>query len=126
MDATSLPASQTEQGTVFMTLQQSPRNLSNPLKQVDRAASGEITPPIYGGPQRDAISSVVDNITSDLCGKIGELRKMLDTIEQQILQSAAKSKVSLHGHIASMVRLNDEILHMKDVVTELAEDTRDA
>lgn len=81
--------------------------------------SNEIRPPSYGGPQRDAINSVVDGIVGDLCGKIGELRKTLDTIEQQVLEGAAGAKKSLQDHILVCVRVNDEITHMQEVVEDI-------
>lgn len=79
----------------------------------------EVTPPTYGGPQRDAINSVVDGIIGDICGRIGDLRKTLDDIEHQVLQSAAKSKHALNEHVSVCVRINDEIRHMQEVVADL-------
>lgn len=81
-------------------------------------------PPSYGDQHRGAISSCVDALASDLCEKIGALRKALDQIEQHVLQSAAKSKGVLNDHVAVSVRINDEILHMQTVIAELAEDAR--
>lgn len=76
-------------------------------------------PPTYGGPQRDAINSVVDNIVSDICGKINDLRKTLDEIEQQVLEGAAGAKHALQDHISICVRVNDEFVHMQDVIAEI-------
>ena len=81
--------------------------------------ANEIKPPSYGGPQRDAINSVVDNIVHDICGKIADLRKVLDSIEQQVLEGAAGAKTTLHDHILVCVRVNDEITHMQEVVAEI-------
>jgi hypothetical protein len=82
----------------------------------------EIRPPAYGGPQRDAINSVVDGIVGDICNRIVDLRKMLDAIEQQVLESAAKSKAALNDHVGICVRINDEIRHMQTVIEELKAD----
>jgi hypothetical protein len=126
-----------------MALQQSARapagNLGNMLNDIDRVTEDdrrrqgehglrqqEVHPPSYGGPQRDAINSVVDGIVGDICSKIGDLRKTLDAIEQAVLQSAAKSKHTLNEHVSTCVRINDEVVHMREVVAELAEQAREA
>lgn len=115
-----------------MPAQHSPRNAANlgtMLDEIDRATAPvrqDVQPPSYGGPQRDAINSCVDNIVGDICGKIGELRKTLDEIEKAVLQSAAKSKHTLNEHVAVCVRINDEIVHMGSVIADLAEQSRDA
>lgn len=116
--------------------QQTPRqanNLTHLMEEIDRASGAtdygkpvvRETPPVYGGPQRDAISSVVDGIVGDICSKIADLRTTLDTIEQTVLQSAAKSKHALNEHIATCVRINDEVVHMRGVITDLAEQVRE-
>ena len=83
-------------------------------------ATKTMLPPEYGGPQRDAINSVLDGITQDVSRKIDDLRKQLDDIEQAVLQGAAKSKEALHNQIVVCIRINDEISHMKMVVEEIA------
>jgi hypothetical protein len=98
------------------------RRLVDDLDQQTRhtpVPAAEIKPPSYGGPQRDAINSVVDNVVGDICGKIGELRKTLDAIEQQVLESAAGAKTTLQDHISICVKVNDEITHMQEVVEEI-------
>jgi hypothetical protein len=102
----------------------SPEELSRFVDEVDRAAGDlprnlDVQPPTYGGPQRDAINSVVDGIVGDICTKISELQRSLKTIEDQVLQSAAKSKHSLNEHVVLCVKLNDEIRHAQDVINEL-------
>lgn len=112
--------------------QQAPDSLAGRLNDVDRAIADiergtkieKHTPPSYGEQHRGAISSCVDALASDLCTKISALRVALDTVEQHILQSAAKSKGVLNDHVAVTVRINDEILHMQTVIAELAEDAR--
>ena len=79
----------------------------------------EIKPPAYGGPQRDAINSVVDNVVSDICGKIDTLRKTLDAIEQQVLEGAAGAKAALQDHIQICIRVKDEITHMQGVIEDI-------
>jgi hypothetical protein len=102
------------------------RTIAKLQEQIDAAANQphQIAaiakqPPTYGSPQRDAINSVVDNIVGDLCGKIGELRKTLDAIEQQVLESAAGAKHALQDHILVCIRVNDEISHMKGVIEDI-------
>jgi len=79
----------------------------------------EIRPPSYGGPQRDAINSVVDQIVGDIIGKITELRKTLDEIETQVLHGAAGAKTALQDHIGVCVKINDEVMHMREVIEEI-------
>jgi hypothetical protein len=79
----------------------------------------DIRPPSYGNPQRDAINSVVDNIVGDICGKIADLRKILDALEQQVLEGAASAKGALHDQVLICVKVNDEIVHMQEVVEEI-------
>ena len=79
----------------------------------------EYIAPTYGGPQRDAINSVVDNIVQDITGKIAALRKTLDELEQLALEGAAGAKTRLNDHILVCVRVNDEVLHMQNVVAEI-------
>lgn len=81
--------------------------------------TNEMKPPAYGGPQRDAINSVVDNIVGDLCGKINDLRHTLDDIEQQVLSGAAGAKHALHDHVTLCVKVNDEITHMQAVIEDI-------
>jgi hypothetical protein len=89
------------------------------VRQLMERNGGELKPPSYGEPQRNAIDSVVDGIVGDLCKKIGDLRKTLDDIEQQVLEGAAGAKRVLLDHILVCVRVNDEIVHMQDVVKEI-------
>jgi Mg2+ and Co2+ transporter CorA len=77
--------------------------------------------PSYGAPQRDAINSVIDGIVSDLCKDIGELRRTLDDIEQQVLEGAAKAKEHLTDQVRVCVSVKDEISHMKRVVADIKE-----
>ena len=114
--------------------QRNPDTLASRIAETDRAIDEirrgtEIerhTPPSYGDQHRGAIASCVDALASDLCDKIGALRKALDQIEQHVLQSAANSKAVLNEHVGVSVRINDEILHMQTVIAELAEDARRA
>jgi hypothetical protein len=79
----------------------------------------ELQPPSYGGPQRDAIASIVDGVVADFCCKLAKVRETLDRIEQQALESAANAKGSLNDHIVVCVKLNDEIEHMGGVVGQI-------
>jgi hypothetical protein len=110
-----------------MTFQQKISNypLANEFGEAANAR-GLVTPPAYGGPQRDAINACVDNIVDDICGKVGELRKTLDAIEAAVLQSAARSKAMLNDHVGICIRVNDEIRHMREVVEDLAREAANA
>jgi hypothetical protein len=100
--------------------------LADDLDQLNRAQDSNpvavkppLKPPAYGGPAREAIGSVVDNIVDDLCRKLGAIRETLDKIEQQALQSAARAKGALNEHVTVCIKLNDEISHMQAVVAEI-------
>ena len=77
--------------------------------------------PTYGGPQRDAINSVIDNIVGDICSDIAKLRTTLDDIEQQVLEGAAGAKARLSEQVAICVSVKDEINHMNRVVADIQE-----
>lgn len=77
--------------------------------------------PSYGGPQRDAINSVIDGLVSDICSDIGELRHTLDDIEQQVLEGAANAKQRLNEQVQICVSVKDEITHMNRVVADIQE-----
>ncbi|MEH2525817.1 MULTISPECIES: hypothetical protein [unclassified Bradyrhizobium] len=81
--------------------------------------ANELKPPSYGQAQREAIASVVDSLTNDLCSRVGALRKQLDEIEQIVLERAANAKGALGDQVMLCVRLNDEITHNQEIVTEL-------
>jgi hypothetical protein len=104
-------------------------NLAHFIEEVDRAATHEsliqikTAPPTYGAPQRDAITSCVDSLVADLCNRIGDLRKVLDVIEQQVLQGAAVSKHALNEQVGVCVRVDAEIRRMHDVIADLASET---
>ena len=101
------------------TIRKLTEELDGQLRHQTPVPANEIKPPSYGGPQRDAINSVVDNIVGDICGKVAELRKTLDAIEQQVLEGAASAKTALHEHIQTCVKVNDEILHMQEVIEQI-------
>jgi hypothetical protein len=76
-------------------------------------------PPAYGEPQRDAINSLVDGIVRDITEKIAELRGKLDRIEANVLEGAAETKGRLQDHIRTCIRINDEVVHMADVIRDM-------
>lgn len=82
-------------------------------------------PPAYGEPQRDAINSLVDGIVRDITEKITELRGKLDRIEQTVLEGAAETKGRLQDHIRTCIRINDEVVHMADVIRDMTASTHD-
>jgi predicted amino acid-binding ACT domain protein len=76
--------------------------------------------PAYGEPQRDAINSLVDGIVRDVTEKIADLRSKLDNIEQTVLEGAADTKAKLQDHVRTMIRINDEVVHMAEVIRDMA------
>jgi hypothetical protein len=75
--------------------------------------------PSYGGPQRDAINSVVDGIVGDICKDVQDVHRMLDDVEQQVLESAAAAKARLQEHVGVCVSVKDEIQHMRRVIDDI-------
>jgi hypothetical protein len=87
----------------------------------ERAPATEIQRPTFGGPQRDAINSVVDGLVSEICADIGKLRITLDEVEQQVLEGAAHAKQRLNDQVQICVSVKDEITHMNRVVADIQE-----
>jgi hypothetical protein len=81
--------------------------------------TNEMKPPAYGGPQRDAIGSIVDGVVSDICASIAALRHELDDIEQQLLESGAGIKHGLHSHVALCGKLKDEVSRVQATVESI-------
>lgn len=112
-----------------MNMQQSPRKpaaeVAPYLEQIDRATEPAVRrePPTFGEASRGAIDSVITNLADSLSKRIGELRGILDEIEQHVLESAAQTKATLENHVAVCVRVDDEIRAMQIVVKDLKEDT---
>jgi hypothetical protein len=83
--------------------------------------ANELLAPAYGGPQRDAINSVVDNLVGDICEEIDALRLTLDEIKQQVLEGAAKAKVHLAEQVDICASVKDEIARAKRVAADIGE-----
>jgi hypothetical protein len=81
--------------------------------------ANELLAPAYGGPQRDAINSVVDNLVGDICAEIDALRLALDDIKQQVLEGAAKAKVHLTEQVEIYASVKDEIARAKRVAADI-------
>jgi hypothetical protein len=75
--------------------------------------------PSYGGPQRDAINSVIDGIVGDICKDIADVRHILDDLEQHILEGAASAKHHLSEQVGMCVSVKDEVTHMRRVVFDI-------
>jgi len=88
-------------------------------QQPTTLSANELAPPDYGAPQRDAIGSVIEGIAADLCGRVNEIRTVLDRIEQKVLQSVAGAKGSLNDTVVICVRLKEEIEHIKNKVNSI-------
>ncbi|MBR0741201.1 hypothetical protein JQ581_30140 [Bradyrhizobium liaoningense] len=83
------------------------------------AASPQVQPPVYGAPQRDAISSVVDNVVQTVCAQITELRAQLDVLENQLLVSGAAAKDTLNQQVAVCMEVNEQTKHLAAIIGEV-------
>src|SRR4029077_3284776 len=81
--------------------------------------TNEMKAPVYGGPQRDAINSVVDSIVGDICGKIATLRHTCDDLEQQVLEGAAAAKHALQDHVEVCIKVNGEVERIQIIINEI-------
>lgn len=77
--------------------------------------------PSYGDPQREAINSVIDGLVDDICKDIAAVRTLLNEVEQQVLEGAAKAKHSLQEQVGVCTSVKDEITHMRRVVADIQE-----
>lgn len=94
--------------------------MNNPtMPRITPVPPNELKVPSYGGPQRDAINSVVDGIVGDICTKIGTLRHTLDDLEQQVLEGAATAKHALQDHVQVCIRVNDEVERTRIVIDDI-------
>jgi phage shock protein A len=110
-----------------MNIQQRKDTMAQQIEEVDRAIAqidrGTRAPPSFGEEHRAAIDSVVTGLASQLCKRIAALHSVLDRIEQQVLESAQKSKGAMENHVSICVRVDDEIRAMQIVVDDLAKDS---
>lgn len=85
--------------------------------------SNELTPkhkpPSHGEPKRDAIGSIVDEISVDLNQQIKTLKEGLDQIGQRALQSAANAKGALNDHVGICARLAEEVERTRTVIADI-------
>jgi conjugal transfer/entry exclusion protein len=89
---------------------------------IDRGTEAALRPPSFGQEHRAAIDSVVTGLASQLTKRIDTLHELLKQIEQQVLSSAERARASMDSHVATCVRVDDEIRAMQIVVDELAKD----
>jgi hypothetical protein len=91
------------------------------IERIDQVANAPtIKPPDYGASQRQAISAIADNLTSDLHDKIGKLHKRLDELEQCVLTGTAEAKAKLTETVTVCAGVNDEVDHIADIIEEIA------
>jgi hypothetical protein len=81
----------------------------------------QVPEPSYGGPRRDAVNSLVDDVVQDVCAKISALEKQLEALRSQVLVGGAAAKEALTEQIAVCGRVNDEVERIGDVVDSLAQ-----
>lgn len=85
------------------------------------AAPQMVQPPSYGGPQRDAINSLVDGVVRDVCETIDALTKQLDALKSQVLVSADTAKRTLHEQVEVCARVRDEAENIREIIDEVAQ-----
>jgi hypothetical protein len=120
-----------------MDLQHTPFNgeetLAHALTEIERAIAEtdrsdetprEATAPGYGEQYRSAVAACADGIVNDLVEKIQSLRRVLDQMEREVLQSAARSKHAFNGQVTLSGHFNNELLHLQGVVARLAGQSR--
>lgn len=91
------------------------------LKPAELVSAANVAPPAYGAPQRDAISSVVDNVVQTVCLQIAELRAQLDTLERQLLMSGAAAKDTLNQQVTVCMEVNEQAKQLAAVIGGIAE-----
>ncbi|WP_445215497.1 hypothetical protein ACKWRH_23750 [Bradyrhizobium sp. Pa8] len=91
------------------------------LKCAEPVAAGSVAPPGYGAPQRDAISSVVDNVVQTVCLQIAELRGQLDALEQHLLVSGAAAKDTLNQQVTVCMEVNEQAKQLAATIGGIAE-----
>lgn len=80
-----------------------------------------VQPPQFGGPQRDAINSLIDKVVGDVCERISELEHKLEELRQQVLVGGAAAKTTLQEQVEVCLRVNDETSRISDIVGEIAQ-----
>ena len=74
----------------------------------------------------DAIHQVVQTVSEDFGKAIASLKEALSIIEQEYLESAARAKGALNGHVEVCSKLNGEVARLREVVTEIKTKADDA
>ena len=96
-------------------------DVSAMVERIDQVANAPtIKPPDYGASQRQAISAIADNLTTDLHDKIGKLHKRLDELEQCVLTGTADAKAKLAETVTVCAGVNDEVDHIAEIIEEIA------
>jgi methyl-accepting chemotaxis protein len=91
------------------------------LSRIDDVVSPPaLKPPDYGASQRQAISAIADDLTSDLNEKVGQLHRRLDELEQTVLKSAAEAKAKLTEMVTVCAGVSDEVDHIQEIIEEIA------
>lgn len=98
------------------------------IERIDQAANRpaivpppQVQPPEYGGPQRDAINSLVDGVVRDVIENIAALRKQLTALEQQVLVSSAAAKATLNEQVNVCARVTEETARIGDIMDQVAQ-----
>jgi hypothetical protein len=98
---------------------------SNPIAELFGSVPEPAPPrePSYGAVHRDKIDALIGELADELIGKIGELRHMLDDVEQRVVESAADTKISLQDHVIVCGRFHQEIASLRKLVEGIARST---
>lgn len=100
------------------------QRLARIAAQIDETVGTQPMPiaiPEYGGPQRDAINSVVDNLVHDVIEQIASLKKQLDRMEQQVLNSGAAAKETLTSQIMVCSRVRGQCHQIGEMIADISQ-----
>jgi DNA-binding FrmR family transcriptional regulator len=81
--------------------------------------ASELQRPAFGSPRQQAVESLVNDLVDDIVKQLDAVRDTLDGIQQQVIESAAATKIALKSHVELGQKLNDEMTHTRKVVEEI-------
>jgi len=105
-----------------------PQQQHTPFDRLDEVAprpqlvpAAQVEAPGFGGPQRDAIASIVDGVVSDVIANIQALQKQLKALEDHVLVSAANAKAALTAQVEVCARVREETANIGEIVKDIAQ-----
>jgi hypothetical protein len=79
----------------------------------------DLLPPEFGDQHRNVIATCVNGLVANVCDEIKALQGALASMQQQVIQSGARSKHALDEHLSLCIRVHDEADRLREVVTDL-------